>query len=272
MSKRVAIVTGASSGIGFDTVKRLLSSGFVVYAGARRLEKMKPLEKLGANIYPLDVTSKKSIKKFMKRVNNNETRIDVLVNNAGYGSYGAIEDVSIKEAKHQLEVNLLGVARLIKLVVPTMRKRGRGKIINISSVAGKVHTPFGGWYNASKFGLEGLSDALRMELQPFGIDVVVIEPGGVKTEWGKIAASKLEESSAYGAYAKQAKAIAKRMAEYYNKGNLTHPSVIARTIVRSVNVRRPKTRYTVGYLAKPAVTLRWLLPDRMFDNLIRKFL
>ena len=199
-----------------------------------------------------------------------EGRIDILINNAGYGSFGAIEDVSMEEAKRQMEVNIFGLARMTQLVTPSMRKNKFGKIVNISSMAGKVHTPFGGWYHATKFALEGLSDCLRMELEPFGIDVIIVEPGGIKTDWGIIAADHLKNSSENGAYANATNKAAKSMKEMYSGSRLTESIVIAHTIVKSVTVKKPKTRYLVGYGAKPAVFIRRLISDRMFDKLIKR--
>ena len=177
-----------------------------------------------------------------------EGRIDVLINNAGYGSYGAIEDVPIDEARRQFEVNLFGLARLTQLVLPHMRARGCGRILNISSMAGRITMPLGAWYHATKYALEAFSDALRMEVEEFGIDVVIIEPGGIKTPWGLIAADHLEESSRNGVYAEQAQRVAANMRKLYSpSSSLSEPKVISRTILRALEARRPKTRYLVGF-------------------------
>lgn len=188
---RIALVTGASSGIGEATVRQLLGDGYIVYAAARRIERMVSLAEAGARIVTLDVTDDVTINATIRRIESEAGRLDVLVNNAGYGSYGALEDVPLDEARRQFEVNLFGAARLIQLCLPMMRAQRSGRIVNITSIGGKMWEPFGSWYHATKFALEGLSDCLRMELKPFGIDVIVVEPGAIRTEWGGIAHESL---------------------------------------------------------------------------------
>lgn len=197
--KKVILLTGASSGIGYQTAEILAKEGHVVYGAARRTEKMETLKQFGVKPIYLDVTDEESIKSAIDTIIVNEGCIDVLINNAGYGSYGAIEDVEINEAKMQFEVNLFGLARLVQLVLPHMRKQKSGRIINISSMGGRLTSYFGGWYHATKYALEAFSDALRMEVADFGIDASLIEPGGIKTEWGIIAADKLANSAKGGA-------------------------------------------------------------------------
>lgn len=271
MSKKVALVTGASSGIGRATALELKNLGFTVYGAARRVEKMKDLESQNIHTLPLDVTSDESMVACVDNILKKEGRIDVLVNNAGYGSYGAIEDVSMTEARRQVEVNLFGLARMTQLVLPKMREHGYGKIVNISSMGGKIWTPFGGWYHATKFAVEGLSDCLRLEVKPFGIDVVVIEPGGVASEWGNISADNLVKTSGKGAYGKEATKTAEATRKTY-AGNITQPEVIARRIGRAVTVRKPKTRYLLGMGAKPAVFMKNLFGDRFYDWMIQKMM
>lgn len=208
---KVILLTGASSGIGYESAEVLAKQGHKVYGAARRIEKIKELESQGIIPIKMDITDADSIKDAVKTIIEAEGRIDVLINNAGYGSYGAVEDVSIKEAKKQFEVNIFGLARLTQLVLPYMRKQKCGRIINISSMAGRVATYMGAWYHATKYALEGLSDSLRMEVKDFGIDVVLIEPGAIKTDWGFIAAEHLEESSKGGAYEDSAKKAASGM-------------------------------------------------------------
>src|SRR5215213_4664082 len=190
-TRRVALVTGASSGIGEETVKGLLAAGHVVYAGARRIDRMQGLAAGGAKVLALDVTQDASMTAAVDTVLREAGRIDTLVNNAGYGSYGALEEVPLDEGRRQVEVNLFGLARMTQLVLPTMRAQKSGRIINVSSIGGKFGEPFGCWYHATKFAVEGLSDSLRMELHPFGIDVVVIQPGAIVTEWNTIARTGL---------------------------------------------------------------------------------
>ncbi len=261
---RVALVTGASSGIGAATARRLARAGLTVYGAARRLDRLAELAADGVRAVELDVTSDDSMTAAVDHVLSEAGRIDVLVNNAGYGSYGAIEDVPMAEARRQIEVNLFGLARMIQLVVPGMRGRGGGTIVNITSIGGKITTPLGGWYHASKFAVEGLSDALRTELAPFGIDVVVIEPGGIATEWGDIAMESAKAASGDGAYAERVAAASAAMeGPIAQRGS--DPDVVARTIERSVTAGRPRTRYAVGFMAKPSLIARRVLPDRAMD-------
>ena len=213
--KKVILLTGASSGIGYQTAESLAKEEHVVYGAARRTEKMETLKQFGVKPIYLDVTDEESIKSAIDTIIGNEGRIDVLINNAGYGSYGAVEDVEISEAKMQFEVNLFGLARLVQLVLPHMRKQKSGRIINVSSMGGRLTTYFGAWYHATKYALEVFSDALRMEVADFGIDVSLIEPGGIKTEWGIIAANKLANSAKGGAYEKEAYKTAEGMKKLF---------------------------------------------------------
>ena len=265
---KTALVTGASSGIGKVTAEDLLSAGVKVYAAARRVEKMKDLEAKGAESIAMDVTDEDSITSGVESILQKEESIDILINNAGYGSYGAVEDVPISEARRQFEVNIFGLARITQLVLPGMRKNRFGKIVNISSMAGKIYTPFGAWYHAAKHALEGFSDCLRLETEPFGIDVVIIEPGGIKTDWGIIAAENLRKTSAAGAYSEHAKEKADNMTRLYSGTRLSEAGVISKTIMKAITARKPKTRYAVGYMAAPAIFTRKLISDRAFDKLI----
>lgn len=270
MSKKVAIVTGASSGIGYDAAIELKKSGFIVYGAARRLERLKELESKGVKIVQVDVTDEESMVACVETVAKQEGRIDVLVNNAGYGSYGALEEVTIEEAKRQMDVNVFGLVRMSQLVLPYMRNNHFGRIINISSMGGKVYTIFGGWYHATKFAVEAISDCMRLEVEEFGVDVVVIEPGGIKTEWGTIAADHLEKTSVDGVYAKRAEESAKSMRKMYSSKYFSDPMIIAKAIVKASTARRPKTRYLIGFGAKPSVIIRRLVPDRVFDIIARR--
>jgi NAD(P)-dependent dehydrogenase (short-subunit alcohol dehydrogenase family) len=264
--KKVVLVTGASAGMGKETARLLAESGYTVYGAARRTEKMNELEQYGVRTIAMDVTNDESMVSGVDQILRDEGRIDILVNNAGFGSYGAIEDVPLSDAKYQLDVNVFGAARLIQLVLPAMRKKRYGKIVNISSIGGKMATPFGGWYHASKFALEGLSDSLRNEVKRFGIDVIVIEPGGIKSEWGGIAFESLIRVSGQTAYGETVNSLgaAFRGTETKNHG----PEVIANLIQKAIGAKRPKTRYVAGYMAKPAIFMRWLLSDKMMDRLV----
>jgi NAD(P)-dependent dehydrogenase (short-subunit alcohol dehydrogenase family) len=188
MVQPVAIVTGASAGIGFEAARKLAGNGFTVYAGARRVDRMEPLKPLGIIVLPLDVTDDASMRAAVGRILAEQGRIDVLVNNAGYGSFGALEEVEPSEGRRQFDVNVFGLARMAQLVLPAMRAAGRERIINVSSIGGKFYEPLGTWYHATKFAVEGMSDALRLELGPHGIMVSIIEPASTQTEWGGISA------------------------------------------------------------------------------------
>ena len=268
-TKRVALITGASSGIGEATAQRLLADGYVVYAAARRLDRMQPLATAGAHLLPLDLTDDASIVGAMETLRRAEGRLDVLVNNAGYGSYGALEDVPLDEGRRQFEVNVFGLARLIQLSTPMMRAQRSGCIVNITSIGGKMHEPLGTWYHATKFAVEGLSDCLRMELTPFGIDVVIIEPGAIRTEWTGIAKESLLQRSGHTAYAEQAKAHARLFESSETSKMVSEPGVVAATIARALRARRPRTRYATGGGARMILFLRRILSDRAFDGRMR---
>ena len=267
---KIILVTGASSGIGFDAVQILAQQGHTVYAAARRVELMEPLKASGAKVLRMDVTDEASMIQGVEAVIQAEGRIDVLVNNAGYGYLGTIENVSLEEARRQLEVNVFGLARLTQLVLPYMRKQGSGRIINTSSIAGKMVIYMGGWYNVTKYSVEAFSDALRMEMKPFGIDVVMIEPGAIKTDWGIIAARHLKESSAGTAYEEIGTQWANNIDWYYHTNMLSKPSVIAKAISRAVNSRHPRTRYCKGRFSFVGRIAHALMPDRWWDAMMRQ--
>lgn len=262
----VVLVTGASSGIGKESVKEFLNKGYIVYGAARRVEKMDDLKELGAFTLKMDVTNEESVKSALDLVQKNHGSIDILVNNAGYGSYGSVEEVDLKEAKRQFDVNLFGLARLIQLVLPGMRDKKSGRIINISSVGGKIYSPFGAWYHATKHALEGFSDCLRLELKAHNIDVVLIQPGLIKTEWDEIANEGLVKTSGAGPYKELVDRVVNGITSYYTKSG-SHPSVVARKILKAAVVKRPKTRYSVGKFAFTFLTLRKILTDKQFDSL-----
>lgn len=272
MDSKVALVTGGSSGIGEVAARELKKAGFTVYAAARRTDRMAALEQDGIRTLALDVTDDASARTAVERVIAAEGRIDVLVNNAGYGSYGALEEVPLDEAQAQLDVNVLGLARMTQLVLPHMRAHRSGTIINISSMGGRFATPFGSWYHASKYAVEGMSDAMRLELAPFGIDVVLIEPGGIRSEWGAIAAAKLRSVSGKGPYRAQAEAMTATLAASSEPGYrlASPPEVVARAITTAATARKPRTRYSVGIGAAPMIALSRILPDRVFDKFITR--
>lgn len=264
-SSPVAFVTGASSGIGRDIASRLLSEGYVVYAGARRVGRLAELVSKGGIALELDVTDDVACVAAVERIIADSGRIDVLVNAAGYGQYGALEDVPLDAARRQLETNLFGPGRLIQLCLPHMRARRFGKIFNISSIGGRFALPLGGWYHASKFALEGYSDALRNEVRQFGIDVVVIEPGGIRSEWSDIAFEEGRQSSGGGAYAGLVSAMMRMRPQ---EAKAPGPEVVSDLVVKALRSRRPRTRYHGGLMARPLQFLRRHLSDRLFDRLI----
>ena len=270
--KPVVLITGASTGIGRAAAELFAKRGYTVYAAARSLDKLESFATDSIHAVVLDVTNDASMVACVRQVIDAEGRIDVLVNNAGYGSHGAVEDVPMAEARRQMDVNLFGLARMTQLVLPSMRDAGHGRIINIASMAGRVWTPFAAWYHASKFAVEGLSASMRLELKPFGIDVVVIEPGAIATPWGGIAAQHLRDASANGAYAKAAQRAAARLSSTYNGTHMTKAETIAKRIVKAATARRPRPRYLLGFGAKPMVYIQKLFGDRAYDALVQKIL
>ncbi|WP_420178272.1 oxidoreductase [Paenarthrobacter sp. TA1.8] len=273
MAPRIAFVTGASTGIGFETAVALRSAGFTVYAGARRVDKMEPLKQHGITVLSLDVTSEESMASAVGLVEAAHGRIDLLVNNAGYGSYGSLEEVPLAEGRRQFEVNVMGLARMTQLVIPGMRRSRSGRIINVASIGGKIHEPLGAWYHGTKFAVEGMSDSLRLELGPHGIDVVIIEPSGTDSEWGTIAGEGLLAASGGGPYSEQAHIVAAALASTSGTGHVlsTPARVVAKTIVRAATAKRPRTRYPVGRGAWSVLALRRVLPDRAFDAVFWNF-
>ena len=268
-NNKVILLTGASSGIGYDTAVALAQQGHKVYAAARRVERMEPLRQYGIVPLKMDVTDEASMQEGVKTLWDAEGRIDVLINNAGYGYFGAVENVPMDDARNQLEVNVFGLARLCQLVLPTMRAQHSGRIINTASVAGRSVFYYGGWYHVSKYAVESLSDAMRMELKPFGIDVVIIEPGAIKTNWGIIAADHLIESSRGTAYEQTGTMMANNLRNMYLSNTISDPAVVRKAIVRAVNARRPCTRYRIGRMANAIVFFHWLLPTRWWDAFLR---
>ncbi len=269
MSKQVVLITGASSGMGKVTAEKLLSKGYVVYAAARRLDKMEDLKKLGAKTVKLDVSKEDQVEALVDQIISDQGRIDVLFNNAGFGLYGAVEDVSLSDARYQFDVNVFGLAKMTQTVLPHMRKQGRGKIIMTSSMGGKIYTPLGAWYHATKHAVEGFSDCLRLEVEGFGIDVVVVEPGIILTDFGNVVADgPVMKNSGKGAYSAMAQQVASATARSYEGQTGSSPELIANTVLKAIEARKPKTRYLVGYLAKPLVIMRRLLGDRLFDRVI----
>jgi short-subunit dehydrogenase len=264
--KKIALVTGASAGIGKETAKYLAGKGYIVYGAARRLDRMADIRSGGVKTLAMDVTDEASMVTGVAEIVRAEGRIDVLINNAGFGSLGAIEDLSMQDARYQMEVNVFGAARLIQLVLPHMRKQQYGKIVNISSIGGKIAFPLSGWYHASKFALEALSDSLRSEVKQFSIDVIVIEPGGIKSEWAGISEANAKKVSGTGVYKPMLDKFAVMSADL--SANLPGPEMISSIIFKAVESKSPETRYHGGHMAGQILFLRKVLSDKMMDRMI----
>lgn len=266
--KKVILITGASSGIGKDTAISLIKHGHVVYGAARRLEMMQDIIQAGGHAIKMDILKERNIDDVVNQIIKEQSRVDVLINNAGYGLWGAVETISIDEAKRQFDVNIFGLAYLTKKIIPIMRKQKSGKIINMSSMGGKVYTPFGAWYHATKYALEGWSDCLRIELKSFGIDVILIEPGVIKTEFQDVMMDSTVERSIGTPYEKKLKALEKATQEMYARGIGSPPSTITKLIIKAINSNNPKRRYVGGLFAKPMLFIKKWFGDKMYEKAI----
>lgn len=268
-SNQVALVTGATSGIGAATAHALQAQGWTVYGAGRRVDRLADLRREGIATLEMDLTDDATLVDAVDRVIAEIGRIDLLVNNAGYGALGSLEETPLAEGRRQFDVNVFGAARLIQLVVPHMRRAGHGRIVNVTSGGGKAHTPLGSWYHGTKFALEAISDCLRLELAPFGIEVVVVEPGPTDTEWGGIAARLLRETSGSGPYAAQAIPVADGYDRTGAAARRTPSATVARAITKAATVSRPRTRYAIGAARTVIAARRWL-GDRAYDRLIAR--
>src|ERR1041385_5540273 len=265
---KTCLVTGASSGIGYATAIELLRAGYTVYGVARRVEKMDAIRIAGGHALAMDIRKEADIERVVSTILNEQGRIDVLVNNAGIGLHGSIEETPLDQARNLFEANLFGLARLTQLVLPHMREQGCGKIINISSIGGEIALPLGAWYYASKHALEAFSDTLRQEVKRFGIDVVIIQPGIIKTDFENTTPNELRTISGQGAYGSLAEAMAKRAETALGPGNKgSDPAVVAQTIRKAIESPKPKPRYAVGYVAGTQLRLNRFLPVRVFDRM-----
>jgi NADP-dependent 3-hydroxy acid dehydrogenase YdfG len=265
-TKRIALVTGASAGIGKAIVRRLLAEGWTVYGGARRVDRMEDLRAAGARILPLDVTDDASMKGAVAGLLEAEGRLDALVNNAGYGSYGALEEVPLAEARRQFEVNVFGLMRLTQLVLPAMRAAGAGTIVNVSSMGGRIWMPIGGWYHATKHALEVLSDVLRVETRPFGVRVVVVQPGVIESEWSGVAADTLARTAKGSVYQRLVDPVMRTLRSY---AGASKPDVIAAAVSNALRARSPRRRYAAPIDARAFIFLRWMLPDGAWERLLQ---
>jgi len=272
---RVAIITGCSSGIGYTTALYLARRGIHVYATMRDPSKATPLleegrrARLPLEVLKLDVTVEGDIVEAVSRVVGERGRLDVLINNAGFGLLGPVEEVSTEELRAQFETNFFGHVRLIQEVVPIMRRQGSGYIVNISSAAGRIAVPFMGAYSAAKFALEGLSEALHHELTPYGIKVVIIEPGYIHTNFHRnvrVAAKAQRESSPYAALMKR---TAGGQRSHLLRGS--GPEKVAKIIYKAISSEKPRLRYTAGRDAWMGTLFQRLLPERLFLWAIRRY-
>lgn len=267
----VILITGASSGIGYEAARMLAERGHKVYGAARRTERMEPLRQYGVVPVALDVTSDASAKEAVDYIMHEEGRIDVLVNNAGYGELGPMETTSLEDAQRQLDVNVLGLARMTQLVLPYLRSQRSGRIVNVASIAGRITFCFAGWYNASKYAVEALSDATRMEVKPYGIDVAIVEPGGVYSNWGRIAAKQLRKASGNTDYEEKAGRMANVFEMMYGRNPynlMTSAEKAARHVCKAATSRHPRARYAFGIGNASMRILHTLLPARWFDAII----
>jgi NAD(P)-dependent dehydrogenase (short-subunit alcohol dehydrogenase family) len=267
---KTVLITGCSSGIGRATALHLAGCGWRVYATARRLAGLDELSKAGCSLLELDVTNETSMAGAVSEVERNEGAVGVLVNNAGYSQSGAIESVPMERVERQFATNVFGTVRMCQLVLPAMRARHAGKIVNIGSMGGKLTFPGGGFYHATKYAIEAISDALRFEVKGFGVDVILIEPGLIRTNFGDVAADSIATASAGdGPYAAFNAATAKATKAAYEEGALARlgggPEAVARTIERAIGAKHPRARYTVTPSARVMIGLRRALPDAAWD-------
>jgi len=266
---RAVLVTGCSSGIGRATAERLAANGWPVYATARRRDAIADLEAQGCHLLELDVTDERSMSAAVATVEEREGAVGVLVNNAGYSQSGALEEVPLEQARAQFETNVFGLLRMAQLVLPGMRRQGRGRIVNISSMGGKLTFPGGGLYHATKYAVEALSDALRFEVASFGVEVVVIQPGLIVTRFGETAVASVHDATpGEGPYSEFNTAVASATASAYS-GPMAKlgagPEAVAAVIERAITAKRPRTRYPVTASARVMMGLRRVLSDRGWD-------
>ena len=269
---RAVLVTGCSTGIGRETARHLATKGWKVYATARRLESIEDLKAEGCETLSCDVTDEASMSACVGAVQEAEGAVGVLVNNAGYSQSGALEEVPMDAVRRQFETNVFGLMRMCQLALPAMRDQGWGKIVNVSSMGGKLVFPGGGVYHATKHAVEALSDALRFEVAGFGVDVVVIEPGLIKTNFAEAAVGSMAgELPAEGPYAEFNTAVGRETASAY-EGPLAKlgagPDAVARKIERAISSRHPRTRYKVTASAGMSLGARKLMTDRMWDRFV----
>jgi NAD(P)-dependent dehydrogenase (short-subunit alcohol dehydrogenase family) len=264
------LVTGCSSGIGHATALRLARAGHTVYATARRASALAELAEAGATVRELDITDELSMKTVVEDIVTEHGRVGAVVNNAGYGAYGAVEDVPPQAMRAQFETNVFGAFRLVQLALPSMREARQGRIVNLSSMGGRLTFPFGGYYHASKHAVEALSDALRFEVRPFGVRVAIIEPGLITTRFGQTAAGTMTAATPAGSVYAEATAKVEAAMErsYGNRLMTAGPDAVAKAVEHAVTAKRPKSRYVVTPAARGLITLRATVPGKAWDRVV----
>ena len=269
---KAVLITGCSTGIGRATALHLAKSGYTVFATARRVEAIADLAGQGCTVLPLDVCDEASMRAAVAQVESAAGAVGVLVNNAGYGSEGPVEEVPMEEVRRQFETNVFGLLRLTQLCLPGMRRQRWGRVVNLSSMGGRMTLPGGGVYHATKYAVEALSDAMRFEVGGFGVDVVVVEPGAIRTEFGNTAIARVDALGGSGDYADFREALKTNIRDAY-EGRMAAlaagPEAVAVVIARAVEARRPRTRYVITAGARLLLGLRRWLPDRAFDAFLR---
>jgi NADP-dependent 3-hydroxy acid dehydrogenase YdfG len=272
-TSRAVLITGCSTGIGRATAERFVEKGWTTYATARRPETLRELEAKGCRTLALDVCDEETMGRAVKEVEREEGAVGVLVNNAGYSLTAPIEEASMDEVRRQFETNVFGLARMAQLVLPGMRDQGWGRIVNVSSMGGKLTFPGMGFYHGTKYAVEAISDALRYEVRPFGVKVVVIEPGLIKTAFGDTttghATHAVDTSSPYADFHEQ---VVDRVAGSYAGAMgffATGPETVAKVIERSAASAHPRARYIVTAGAKALRATRVALPDKAWDLMMR---
>ncbi|MGH2793549.1 MAG: oxidoreductase [Actinomycetota bacterium] len=263
------LITGCSTGIGRVTAERLLANGWKVTATARRVESVKDLADKGARVLPLDVTDDDSMSSAVAAVEEADGAVGVLINNAGYGLQGPVEEVPMDEVRRQFETNVFGLVRMCQLVLPGMRSRRWGRIVNISSIGGKLVFPGGALYHGTKHAVEAISDAMRFEVRPFGVKVILLEPGTVLTPFGDTATSSISTGGPYAAFKEGLADTVKGAYEGTMAKMAISPDKVAKVIEKAIASSRPKARYAVGAPARMGIAMRRVTPDRLFDAVLR---
>ena len=266
------LVTGCSSGIGAAIADLLVRAGHTVYATARRPETLSALEAEGARVLALDVTSEESMAAAVRAVEDEHGRVGTLVNNAGYGEYGTVEETDLDKVRTMFETNVFGLARMCQLVLPAMRAAGVGRIVNIGSMGGRLTFPVGGYYHATKYAVEAISDALRNEVRPFGVDVVLVEPGLIRTRFGETVLSSdahaPQEGSPYAALL--AASASNTTGSYQSRMMAAGPERVATVVLKAVESAHPRSRYVITPAARAAITARTVGGDRVWDAIMRQ--